>query len=68
VNFRTAPTIAWRGQLARLRAEVQGHRPEHGERHGRLRCVCGATFTFSIQSNGLSRGQCAAACGARWCN
>jgi hypothetical protein len=59
-------SIARRGQIARLRAEVQQQKTEHGERQGKLRCVCGATFTFNIQASGLSRGQCAAGCGARW--
>jgi hypothetical protein len=66
VTYTPSPTIAWRGKLARLRAQVQQHKPEHGERQGRLRCVCGAAFTFTIASNGLSRGHCAAGCGARW--
>lgn len=63
-----SPTIAWRGRLARLRADVQQEKPSQGERQGTLRCVCGATFHFNIQSTGLSRGHCSAGCGARWCN
>jgi hypothetical protein len=65
VTFQV-PTIAWRGQLALLRAQVQHERPEQGERAGTLKCVCGATFHFQIQSTGLSRGFCTAACGVRW--
>lgn len=61
-------TIAWRGKLANLVAQVQQQRPQHGERAGTLRCICGATLHFHIQSNGISRGHCSAGCGARWCH
>lgn len=60
------PTIAWRGKLANLVAQVQQQKPQHGERTGSLRCICGATLTYNIQATGLSRGQCSAACGVRW--
>lgn len=60
------PTIKQRGQLARLRADVQSQKPPHGELAGKLRCACGATLHFNIQSTGLSRGHCAAGCGVRW--
>lgn len=61
-----SPTIAWRGKLARLDAQVQQHRPQQGEYTGRLRCICGAALNFTIQANGSSRARCAAACGVRW--
>jgi hypothetical protein len=60
------PSIAWRGKLARLRAEAQSHKPEHGEARGQLRCTCGSTIHFNIQSTGISRGRCSAGCGIRW--
>lgn len=60
--------IAWRGKLANLVAQVQQHRPQHGEKAGTMRCVCGATLHFNIQSTGISRGFCSAACGVRWSN
>lgn len=62
------PKIAWRGRLAQLVAQVHDQKPEHGERAGKLRCICGATLTFTIQADGKSRGQCSAGCGARWCH
>jgi hypothetical protein len=62
------PTITWRGQLARLQAQVHQQKPQHGERQGTMRCLCGATLHFTVQSTGLSRGHCSAACGARWCH
>lgn len=66
--YASPPTIAWRGKLALLRADVQKHKPENGERQGTMKCICGASFHFNIQASGISRGQCAAACGARWCS
>lgn len=63
----TSPTIAWRGKVARLLAQVQEHKPEQGERASTLRCICGATLHFNIQSSGISRGHCSAGCGVRWC-
>jgi hypothetical protein len=60
------PTIAWRGRLANLVAQVQQQKPPHGEKRGTIRCVCGATLQFSVQSNGLSRAHCSAGCGVRW--
>jgi hypothetical protein len=65
LNF-SPPTIAWRGKVAKLLAEAQAHRPQHGESSGKLKCACGAALHFTIQSNGISRGRCAAACGVRW--
>lgn len=63
-----SPTIDWRGRLARLRADVHALKPQHGDHQGTLRCICGASFHFHIQSTGISRGHCSAGCGARWCN
>lgn len=60
------PTIRERGQVAQLMATVHQRRPEHGEAIGTIRCRCGAALTFNIQSNGLSRANCSAACGVRW--
>lgn len=62
----TSTTIAWRGKLANLVAQVQQQKPTQGERTGTVRCFCGAPFHFTIESDGRSRGHCAAACGARW--
>jgi hypothetical protein len=61
-----SPTIAWRGKLAHLVAQVQEHKPQHGEQQGTLRCICGGTVHFHIQATGASRGQCSAGCGVRW--
>jgi hypothetical protein len=60
------PTIKERGELARLMDAVQRHKPEHGEASGTLRCACGGTLKFNIQSNGISRGTCLAGCWRRW--
>jgi hypothetical protein len=60
------PTIAWRGKLVRLVAQVQQQKPEQGEKAGKMKCICGATVHFYIQSTGISRGHCAAGCGVRW--
>ena len=60
-------TLRQRSQVISAMAAVQQHRPEHGEASGRLRCPrCGSSLQFVIQSNGLSRGHCAAACGVKW--
>lgn len=60
------PTIAWRGKLAQLQAQVYQQKPEHGERAGTIRCICGGTLHFTVQSSGISRAHCTAGCGARW--
>lgn len=65
VSYST-PTIAWRGKVARLMADVQREKPQEGERTGTMRCICGATLTFNIQATGTSRGHCSAGCGVRW--
>jgi len=59
-------TIAQRGKLSRMRAEVQQRKPEHGETRGSMRCACGATLHFTIQSTGISYARCSAACGVKW--
>lgn len=61
-----SPTIAWRGKLARLMADVQREKPAEGERAGKIRCICGATLHFTIDQAGRSRGHCSSGCGARW--
>ena len=63
-----SPSTEWRGRLAQLVGQVQAQKPAHGERAGTLKCICGAPFHFTIQSTGISRGHCAAGCGARWCH
>lgn len=63
-----SPTIAWRGKLVRLIAQVHEKKPEQGEQQGTMRCICGATLTFNIQSTGISRAHCSAGCGVRWCH
>jgi hypothetical protein len=62
------PTIRQRGELVRLIAAVQAHKPEHGEHRGQLPCRCGSKVSFTIMANGISWGQCAAACGVKWSN
>lgn len=65
--MRSEPlTVAKRGQIARLMAQAQEKRPQHGEVAGTMRCACGATLQFNIQSTGISRGHCIAGCGVRW--
>jgi hypothetical protein len=62
------PSIRERGQLARAIAAVQQHKPEHGESSGKITCTrCGAALRFTIDSSGISRGQCIGNCGVRWC-
>ncbi len=60
------PSIKERGQVARAMAAVQAQKPAQGEAKGNLACTrCGGALKFTIQSNGLSSGQCS--CGVRWC-
>lgn len=66
MTYTSSPTIAWRGKLANLVAQVQQQKPAQGEHQGRIRCICGATVHFNIQATGTSRGHCAAGCGVRW--
>lgn len=63
-----SPTIAWRGKVARLIAQVHDQKPAQGEHSSTIRCICGATVHFNIQSTGISRGHCSAGCGVRWCH
>jgi ribosomal protein S27AE len=61
------PTIKQRGQVANAMAAVHAHKPEVGERTGRITCTrCGSSLRFTIMANGISRGQCAAAGCIRW--
>jgi hypothetical protein len=61
------PTLRERSQVIKAMTAVQEHKPQHGEASGRIQCTrCGAGLQFVIQSNGLSRGRCAAACGVVW--
>lgn len=64
----TSHTIAWRGKVANLVAQVHQQKPQHGEKQGTIRCICGATVHFNIQATGISRGHCSAGCGVRWCH
>jgi hypothetical protein len=58
MNF-SPPTIAQRGQLAKAMAQAYDHRPEHGETRVRLTCSrCKGTILATVQSDGISRGQC----------
>lgn len=60
-------SVAQRGQLARAMAAVQHHKPEVGKYAGRMNCPrCGSALNFTIFSNGISWGQCAASCGVKW--
>lgn len=61
------PTIKQRGELARMMDAVHRHRPANGEASGTMRCTCGGTLHFNIQSTGVSRARCSAGCGIRWC-
>lgn len=65
MNF-APPTIKRRGQVARLQAAVYQQKPAQGERAATMRCICGATLHFNVQSTGLSRAHCSAGCGVRW--
>lgn len=62
------PSLRQRSQVAAAMNAVQQHKPEHGEAKGRIRCTrCGDGLQFVIDATGRSRGQCAAACGVKWC-
>lgn len=61
------PSVHERGQVARAMAAVHAQKPESGERTGRITCTrCDGALRFTIFSNGISRGQCAAAGCIRW--
>lgn len=69
MNRFEPPSLKERSQVAQAMSKVQEHRPSHGEANGKITCTrCGASLHFSIQSTGLSRGRCAAACGVSWCH
>lgn len=62
------PTIKQRGQVANAMAAAHAHKPDAGEYAGKMVCPrCRSPLNFKIASNGISRGQCAAACGVKWC-
>lgn len=64
----SSPTIAWRGKLADAVHQVQQRRDPQRDVTGRITCpACRASLQFTVQANGLSRGQCTAGCGMRWC-
>jgi hypothetical protein len=69
VSARFEPiSIKERGQLVRAVAAVQAFKPQAGEYVGRMQCPkCGSGLRFTIQANGISRGQCAASGCIRWC-
>jgi hypothetical protein len=68
MNF-APPTISQRGQIARAMAAAYAHKPQVGEHTGTMKCTrCSSTLRFTIASNGVSRGQCSAACGVKWCS
>lgn len=65
----TITTVAHYGAIARAQAAIQAHKPAQGEHTGRIACTkCGSSLRFTIQSTGISRGQCNAAGCLRWCN
>lgn len=65
----TLTPVAHYGKVAQAMAAAQQHRPQHGEHSGRMQCPkCGSALRFTIFSNGISRGQCAAAGCVRWSN
>jgi hypothetical protein len=62
------PSIKERGQVAQAMNAVQQFKPQQGEHKGTMRCTkCGSSLSFTIQSSGISRGQCSAAGCLRWC-
>lgn len=65
MNF-CVPTTKERSELANLRAAAYAHQPKYGETKSTMPCPCGGKIRFTIQSSGLSWGQCTAACGRRW--
>lgn len=63
----TLTSVAQYGQIARAMAAVQQHKHPTDEVKGRIACPkCGSGLQFAILPNGISRGNCAAACGIRW--
>lgn len=59
------PTIKERSHVVQAITAAQAHRPAQGEVRGKAPCPrCRGTVQFTIQSTGLSRGQCT--CGIRW--
>lgn len=60
------PTLKERSHIVKAMAAAQQQKPAQGEARGKLTCPrCSGTINFTIQSTGLSRGQCT--CGVRWC-
>lgn len=56
------------GATALAMNTAQQHKAPSGEYTGRLTCPkCGSGVRFTIQSNGISRGQCSSGCGVHWC-
>jgi hypothetical protein len=63
----TITTVSHYGKVAQAMNAVQQFKPKHGEHKGTMRCTkCGSSLSFSIMSNGLSRGSCRSACGVKW--
>lgn len=65
----TTPAFAARvSPIARAMSAIQQHKPATGEYTGRISCPkCHSGLRFTIQSTGISRGQCSAAGCLRWC-
>lgn len=63
------PSLKFRGAVARAMAAAYEHRKRDEDYSGRMQCPwCKATVSFTVTPSGISRGQCSAACGVRWCN
>jgi hypothetical protein len=61
------PSIRERGQVAQAMAEVQQHKPAHGEAKGIVPCPrCRGPLRFTIFANGTSMGYCPSAGCVRW--
>lgn len=64
----TTSFAALAGPTARAMAKVQEQRQKDQDVTGRIDCPkCGSGLRFTVMTNGLSRGQCAAAGCLRWC-
>jgi hypothetical protein len=63
----TLTSVQQYGQIARAMAAVHQHKHPTDEVKGRITCPkCGSSLRFVILPNGVSRGDCTAACGIRW--
>lgn len=55
--------------IAQAMAKVQEHKEPGADVTGRIQCPkCGSQLRFTVFSNGISRGQCAARGCLSWCH